>query len=95
LVAGGNSSVWVGAAEIGSSGDELADDNNSTTAVLDTISEIRGRAALLMGMANDWKRGDDQSPAHTASPSKSSASAGPPGDSWTEPPTAPAIPHES
>jgi 2-methylaconitate isomerase len=58
----GNPCVWVDATELGCTGSELADDINSNTALLETIREIRGRAALHMGLANDWRRVDDQSP---------------------------------
>jgi 2-methylaconitate cis-trans-isomerase PrpF len=50
------------AAEIGCSGSELADNINSNTALLDTVREIRGQAAVLMGLANNWRQVDDQSP---------------------------------
>jgi 2-methylaconitate cis-trans-isomerase PrpF len=58
----GNPCVWVCAAEIGCSGSELADEINSNTALLDTVREIRGQAAVRMGLATDWRRVDDQSP---------------------------------
>jgi 2-methylaconitate cis-trans-isomerase PrpF len=58
----GNPCVWVHAEEIGCTGSELADDINSNAALLDTVREIRGRAAVRMGLATDWKQVDEQSP---------------------------------
>ena len=58
----GNPCVWVCAAEMGCSGSELADEINSDTVLLDTLREIRGHAAVRMGLATNWRRVDDQSP---------------------------------
>ena len=58
----GNPCVWVCAAEIGCSGTELAEEINSNTALMDTVREIRGQAAVRMGLAANWRRVDDQSP---------------------------------
>jgi 2-methylaconitate cis-trans-isomerase PrpF len=58
----GNPCAWVCATDLGCSGSELADDINSNAALLDSVREIRGRAAVRMGLADDWRRVDDQSP---------------------------------
>ena len=35
---------------------------NDDAELLDTVCEIRGKAAVLMGLATDWTRIDEQSP---------------------------------
>lgn len=57
----GNVCVWVAAAELGSTGSELAEINDDA-GLLDTVREIRGKAAVLVGLADDWSRADEQSP---------------------------------
>jgi len=54
----GNACVWVPAAELGRSGSELAAD----AGLIGVGQEIRGKAAVLMGLASDWARVDEESP---------------------------------
>jgi hypothetical protein len=57
----GNPCVWVPAGELGRTGSELAEINDDAELV-GTVRELRGRAAVLMGLATDWERVDEQSP---------------------------------
>jgi 2-methylaconitate cis-trans-isomerase PrpF len=57
----GNPCVWVPAAELGRTGSELAEINDDAE-LLNATREIRGKAAVLMGMAADWARAEEQSP---------------------------------
>ena len=57
----GNPCAWVPAAELGRTGSELAELDDDAE-LLRTVREIRGRAAVLMGLATDWTRADEQSP---------------------------------
>jgi 2-methylaconitate cis-trans-isomerase PrpF len=54
----GNACVWVLAAELGRTGSELAED----AGLIGAVREIRGKAAVRMGLATDWARVDEQSP---------------------------------
>jgi 2-methylaconitate cis-trans-isomerase PrpF len=54
----GNACVWVLATELGRTGSELAAD----AGLIGIGREIRGKAAVLMGLATDWSRVDEQSP---------------------------------
>jgi 2-methylaconitate cis-trans-isomerase PrpF len=54
----GNACVWGPAAELGRSGSELAAD----AGLIGVGQEIRGKAAVLMGLASDWARVDEESP---------------------------------
>jgi 2-methylaconitate cis-trans-isomerase PrpF len=54
----GNACVWVLAAELGRTGSELAAD----AGLIGIGREIRGQAAVRMGLATDWARVDEQSP---------------------------------
>ncbi len=58
----GNPCVWVPAEQLGCTGSELSDDIDGNDQLIDTVREIRGRAAVLMGLAQNWDRVDDQSP---------------------------------
>jgi len=58
----GNPCAWVPADRIGCTGSELADEINENTTLIDTVREIRGKAAVLMGLAQHWDRVDDESP---------------------------------
>jgi 2-methylaconitate cis-trans-isomerase PrpF len=58
----GNPCVWVPAAELDRTGSELSDAINNDEALLHTVREIRGKAAVRMGFATDWTRVDEQSP---------------------------------
>jgi 2-methylaconitate cis-trans-isomerase PrpF len=54
----GNACVWVLAAELGRTGSEVAAD----AGLIGVGREIRGQAAVLMGLATDWARVDEDSP---------------------------------
>ena len=58
----GNPCVWLPAAELGCNGSELTTEINENTELLDTVREIRGKAAVRIGLATDWRRVDQQSP---------------------------------
>jgi 2-methylaconitate cis-trans-isomerase PrpF len=58
----GNPCVWVPAAELGCNGGELTTEINENTELIDTVREIRGKAAVRIGLATDWRRVDQQSP---------------------------------
>jgi 2-methylaconitate cis-trans-isomerase PrpF len=58
----GNACVWVLATELGRTGSELADEINEDAGLIGTVREIRGKAAVRMGLATDWSRVDEQSP---------------------------------
>jgi 2-methylaconitate cis-trans-isomerase PrpF len=54
----GNACVWVLAAELGRTGSELGVDGG----LIGVVREIRGKAAVRMGLATDWARVDEESP---------------------------------
>jgi 2-methylaconitate cis-trans-isomerase PrpF len=54
----GNVCVWVLAAELGRTGSELAVD----AGLIGVGREIRGKAAVRMGLASEWARVDEESP---------------------------------
>jgi 2-methylaconitate cis-trans-isomerase PrpF len=58
----GNACVWVLATELGCSGSELADEINEDAGLIGTVREIRGKAAVRMGLATDWAQVDEESP---------------------------------
>ena len=58
----GNPCVWVPAEQLGCTGSELSDEINENDKLIDTVREIRGRAAVLMGLTQNWDRVDEQSP---------------------------------
>ena len=58
----GNACAWVLATELGRTGSELADEINEDAGLIGTVREIRGKAAVRMGLATDWARADEQSP---------------------------------
>jgi len=58
----GNACVWVLAAELGRTGSELAEEINEDAGLIGVVREIRGKAAVRMGLATDWSRVDEQSP---------------------------------
>ncbi len=58
----GNACVWVLATELGRTGSELAEEINQDAGLIGITREIRGKAAVLMGLATDWARVDKQSP---------------------------------
>jgi 2-methylaconitate isomerase len=57
----GNVCAWVPAAELGRTGSELAEINEDAE-LLAVVREIRGKAAVRIGLATDWALADDQSP---------------------------------
>jgi 2-methylaconitate cis-trans-isomerase PrpF len=58
----GNACVWVPATELGRTGSELAEQINEDIGLIGIVREIRGKAAVRMGLATDWSRVDEQSP---------------------------------
>ena len=58
----GNACVWVLATELGRTGSELAEEINEDASLIGIVREIRGKAAVRMGLATDWSRVDEQSP---------------------------------
>jgi 2-methylaconitate cis-trans-isomerase PrpF len=58
----GNACVWVLATDLGRTGSELAEEINEDAGLIGTAREIRGKAAVRMGLATDWSRVDEQSP---------------------------------
>jgi 2-methylaconitate isomerase len=55
-----NICVFAAAADVGLKGTETAQEINEDTAVITKCKEIRGRAAQLLGMCDDWKLADEQ-----------------------------------
>jgi hypothetical protein len=62
LVDVANPCFWLRAADIGLTGSELVDDINNNRPLLETVQEIRGKAAVMYGFCADWERADDQTP---------------------------------
>ena len=58
----GNACVWVLAEELGRTGSELAEEINEDADLIGIVREIRGKAAVRVGLATDWSRVDEQSP---------------------------------
>jgi 2-methylaconitate cis-trans-isomerase PrpF len=58
----GNACVWVLATELGWTGSELADEINADAGLIGVVREIRGKAAVRMGLAAAWARVDEESP---------------------------------
>jgi 2-methylaconitate cis-trans-isomerase PrpF len=58
----GNLCVWVPAAQLGRTGSEPPAEINEDVELLDTVREIRGKAAVTMGLVTDWTRVDELSP---------------------------------
>ncbi len=58
----GNPCVWIPAEQVGCTGSELSDEINDNDRLIDTVREIRGKAAALMGFAEHWAGVDDESP---------------------------------
>ena len=58
----GNACAWVPAGELGRTGSELAEEIDQDAGLIGTVREIRGKAAVRMGLATDWSRVDEQSP---------------------------------
>jgi 2-methylaconitate cis-trans-isomerase PrpF len=55
-----NICVFAAAADMGLKGTETAEEINENTAVITKCKELRGRAAQLLGMCDDWKLADEQ-----------------------------------
>lgn len=55
IVDAGNPCVWIRGEAVGVAGNECIDAINGDTARLARCQEIRGRAAVLLGMAEDWR----------------------------------------
>lgn len=62
LVDAGNPCVWVRAADFGLDGTESVEQINGSDALRAATDEMRGKAAVLFGFADDWRLGDEQSP---------------------------------
>ena len=58
----GNPCAWVPAKELGRTGSELAEEINNDAGLIAVAREIRGKAAVRMGLASDWSRVDEQYP---------------------------------
>lgn len=58
----GNICVFVRAEDLDVSGSEAADHLNDDKAFWHRVREVRGRAAKLLGMCQNWERVDDESP---------------------------------
>ncbi|MGH3241753.1 MAG: PrpF domain-containing protein [Spirillospora sp.] len=58
----GNPVVWLHAGDLGLAGHERTEINDDHD-VLDLVREARGKACVLMGLCDDWRRGDEDVPA--------------------------------
>jgi hypothetical protein len=58
----GNPCVWIPAEQVGLTGSELSEEINENQKLLDTVRQIRGKAAVAMGLAKHWDHVDDESP---------------------------------
>ncbi len=58
----GNPSVWVPAADLAMEGSELADRIDADQRLLSDVLEIRGKVGALIGLCDDWRSIDLQSP---------------------------------
>jgi 2-methylaconitate cis-trans-isomerase PrpF len=58
----GNPCAWVPATSLGLTGSELPAEIDGNAALIAAVREIRGKAAVRMGLAADWERVDEQSP---------------------------------
>ena len=58
-----NPCVWVYAKDLGIEGSELDDQIDNNQKLIDLTKEVRGKAAVLFGMAKDWQKVDEESPA--------------------------------
>ena len=62
IVDAANPLVFVHASDFGISGSELVDEVNANNALLSQVREVRGKAAVLIGMAKEWETIDETSP---------------------------------
>jgi len=58
----GNACVWVLATDLGRTGSELPEEINEDAGLIGAVREIRGKAAVRMGLATHWAQVDEQSP---------------------------------
>ena len=58
----GNLIVFVGASDMGVSGQETAETLTENRGILDKVREVRGKAANLVGLCKDWRKVDQESP---------------------------------
>lgn len=58
-----NPCVWVYAKDLGIEGSELDDQIDGNQQLIDLTKEVRGKAAVLFGMAKNWQKVDEESPA--------------------------------
>ncbi|MFC4278513.1 3-isopropylmalate dehydratase small subunit [Achromobacter aloeverae] len=58
-----NPCVFLRAADLGLDGSELPDAINANDALLDTLRELRGKAAQRIGLCADWHKAESDSPA--------------------------------
>ncbi|WP_281356752.1 PrpF domain-containing protein, partial [Amycolatopsis anabasis] len=58
----GNPVVWVPARAVGLVGDEGPSEIDEDAALLAVLTEIRGKAAILCGFCDDWRRAEERSP---------------------------------
>jgi 2-methylaconitate cis-trans-isomerase PrpF len=62
LVDAANPMVFVNAGDFGLDGSEQVDDIDGNQDLLRRVSEVRGKAAVLCGLCDDWKSADEESP---------------------------------
>jgi hypothetical protein len=62
LVDAANPLVFVNAGDFGLDGSELIDDIDGNEEILRRVTEVRGKAAVLLGLCDDWKTADEESP---------------------------------
>ena len=62
IVDAGNPCVWVRASDVGLTGAETQHDVNGNLALLGVTKEIRGRAAVALGLADTWREAATASP---------------------------------
>ena len=62
LVDAGNPCVWIKGADLGLSGTETQSEINKDAPLRTAVGEVRAKAAVLFGFADDWKRADLTSP---------------------------------
>jgi 2-methylaconitate cis-trans-isomerase PrpF len=62
LIDAGNPLVFVHAEDFGISGSELVDAIDGNQALIDMVSEVRGKAAMMCGLCKDWKQADAETP---------------------------------
>jgi 2-methylaconitate cis-trans-isomerase PrpF len=58
----GNPVLWVSASDLGMTGSELSERINSDAALIERVRELRGKAAVTIGLCADWRRVDTEAP---------------------------------